>query len=101
MSNDPAADIIAAEHREALARARLTASIQLLKARLTPRALARDARLRLTDAASNGAVAAKRNPLPIIGAGVAAGLFLARHRIAGLFRRKQTARPRSSSSSKD
>lgn len=102
MSDHPATDIGLAERREAEARARLTASLQLLKARLTPKALARDARLRLTDAASSGAVVAKRNPLPIIGAGVAAGLFLARHRIAGLFRRRRTTpRPPSLSSSED
>lgn len=91
-------DIRTAELREAQARERLSASLQLLQARLTPRALARDARLRLTDAASTGADAAKRNPLPVIGAGVAAGLFLARHRIARLFRRKPKpvpAQPRS------
>ena len=97
-------DIRNAELREAEARARLTASLQLLQARLTPKALARDARLRLTDAASNSADAAKRNPLPVIGAGIAAGLFLARHRIAGLFRRKPKrvpAQPRSHDTHKD
>lgn len=86
---DAASDIRIAEQREVEARERLTVSLQLLQARLTPKALARDARLRLTDAASNGADAARRNPLPVIGAGIAAGLFLARHRIAGLFRRKK------------
>ncbi|MBV9750863.1 MAG: hypothetical protein JO157_18810 [Acetobacteraceae bacterium] len=86
---DPALDIRSAERREAEARQRLTASLQLLQARLTPKALARNARLRITDAASNGADAARQNPLPVIGAGVAAGLFLARHRIARLFRRKK------------
>ncbi len=103
MSDDPAADILAAERREALARARLTASLQLLQARLKPKSLVRDARLRLTDAASDGVVAARRNPLPIIGAGIAAGLFLARHRIVGLFRRKPSKPRRSSprSPSKD
>ena len=86
---DAAANILAAERREAQARERLTASLQLLQARLKPKAIARRAQLRLTDAASTGADAAKRNPLPVIGAGVAAGLFLARHRIVGLFRRKK------------
>lgn len=98
MSQDPAADIRTAERREAEARARLAASLQLIQARLKPAALAGRARLRLTDAASTGADAARRNPLPVIGAGVAAGLFLARHRIARLFRRKNKltapARPR-------
>ena len=93
MSSDPAADILSAEQREAAARARLTASLQLLQARLAPSALAGRAKLRLTDAASNGAEAAKRNPLPVLGAGLAAGLFLARHRIVGLFRRKRRDAP--------
>jgi hypothetical protein len=100
---DPAADIRAAERREAEARERLTTSLQLLQSRLTPKALARRAQLRLTDAANTGAETARRNPLPVIGAGVAAGLFLARHRIARLFRRKKPltvpAQPRSHSSS--
>ncbi len=86
---DPVVGLHAAERREAEARARLTASLQLLQSRLKPAALARDARLRITDAASTGAGAAKRNPLPVIGAGVAAGLFLARKRIVRLFRRKK------------
>lgn len=96
---DPATDLLAAERREAEARERLTASLQLLQSRLRPAALARDARLRITDAASSGAGAAKRNPLPIIGAGVAAGLFLARKRIFRLIRGKKKrtapAKPRS------
>lgn len=87
MSIDPAAAILAAQRREAEARQRLAASLQLLQARFTPKALVRNAQLRLTDAATNGAQVARRNTLPIIGAGVVAGVFLARHRIAGLFRR--------------
>lgn len=89
MSLDAALEIKAAERREAEARQRLTASLQLLQARFAPKALVRNAQLRLTDAAANGAHVARRNPLPIIGAGVVAGIFLARRRIFGLFRRKK------------
>lgn len=91
MSDDPAAAIRDAQRREVEARARLTASLQLLQARLKPKSLARRAQLRLTDAAGSGAQRARRNPLPVIGAVAAAGLFLARHRIARLFRRQPPA----------
>ena len=89
MSIDAGAAIRAAERREAEARQRLAASLQLLQARFTPKALVRNAQLRLTDAATSGAEVARRNPLPVIGAGIVAAAFLARHRIAGLFRRKK------------
>ena len=92
---DPAADIAAAERRAAQARERLSGSLQLLQARLKPRTLARDAAQSAAAAGQNAARAgvdvARHHPGPVAGAVAAAGLFLARHRIAALFRRRQPA----------
>lgn len=86
------ADIRAAQLREAAARARLTDTLHELQARLNLKALAREGARKVADAgqsaARNGADAARRNPAPAIGAAAVALLFLARHRIVGLFRRQ-------------
>lgn len=91
-ATDPATDVAAAERRELLARERLTETMQELQAKLNPKVIARDVTARAVDsgkqAARNGADMAQRNPGAIAGAVAVIGLFLARHRIAKLFRRK-------------
>ena len=103
MSDDPTVTITAAQAREAAARARFLDSLHVLQDRLKPANLARDVALKAVDAgqgvaqraagagqaaARNGADLAQRNPTPIAGAAAVLVLFLARKRIAGLFRRK-------------
>jgi hypothetical protein len=94
---DPAEQIRAAEQREALARQRLTGTLHELQARLNPKALAREGARKVADAgqtaASKGADAARRNPAPVAGAAAVGVLFLARKRIAGLFRRNKKTAP--------
>jgi hypothetical protein len=84
--------IAAAEAERDVARARVTRTLGELQDRLNPRTLARNAARDLTEAggviADKGAHTLKRNPGAVAGATAVAGLFLARHRIAGLFRRK-------------
>lgn len=81
-----------AEIERDAARARVTQTLGDLQDRLNPRTLARNAARELTEAggviADKGAHTLKRNPGAVAGATAVAGLFLARHRIAGLFRRK-------------
>ncbi len=81
-----------AEIERDAARARVTQTLGELQDRLNPRTLARNAARDLTEAGSviadKGAHTLKRNPGAVAGATAVAGLFLARHRIAGLFRRK-------------
>lgn len=89
MTDTAAADIAAAERREALARERLTDTLHELQGRLKPKALARDAARAAADAGRSGANAAKRNPAPVAGAAAVGVLFLARKRIARLFRRNR------------
>ena len=90
---DPAEDIRTAERREAEARERLTETLHELQAKLNPKALAREGARKMADAgqsaASKGADAARRNPAPVAGAAAVGVLFLARKRIAGLFRRRK------------
>ncbi|WP_174279940.1 DUF3618 domain-containing protein [Sphingomonas bacterium] len=92
------ADIRAAETREAVARARLQATLKELQARLSPKAIAREGARKVADAGQNaartGADVARRNPAPAIGAAVAAVLLLGRHRIARLFRRDKPLEPK-------
>lgn len=91
-ATEPATDVAAAERREAVARERLTGTMQELQAKLNPKVIARDAAARAVDsgkeAARTGADIAQRNPGTIAGAVAIIGLFLARHRIAKLFHRK-------------
>ncbi|TXC71119.1 DUF3618 domain-containing protein [Sphingomonas ginsenosidivorax] len=81
-----------AEIERDAARARVTQTLGELQDRLNPRTLARNAARDLTEAGSviadKGAHTLKRNPGAVAGATAVAGLFLARHRIAGLFRRR-------------
>lgn len=56
-----------AEARSALARARLTATVEQLRARLSPRSLAEDALGGLRHAGESGAERAKRHPVAVAG----------------------------------
>ena len=88
----PSPQLLAAEAEAVAARARLNATLQRVQARLEPRRLARETVRDVTDASSvaaqRGVAAARGNPGALAGAVAIAGLFLGRHRIAALFRRK-------------
>ena len=86
---DPAAEIQAAERRAAAAKERLTDDLHRLQAKLAPKALARDAAQAAADKGQEAVRVAKANPAPVAGAVALTGLFLFRHRIARLFRRKK------------
>ena len=90
---DPAADIRAAERREAQAKEQLSSTLHRLQAKLNPKTLARDVANKAADAgqsaARTGMETAKANPAPVVGAVAVTGLFLARRRIVALFRRKK------------
>lgn len=86
---DPAADVQAAEARAAAAKERLSDDVHRLQAKLAPKALARDAAQAASDKGQDAMRAARANPLPVAGAVGATVLFLLRHRIAALFRRKK------------
>lgn len=92
-TNDPAAEIGAAERRATLARERLTDDLHRLQVKLNPRTLAREAARSAADAGQNAATSgldyARANPAPVAGAVAVTGLFLFRKRIATLFRRKK------------
>lgn len=98
---DPAQRIAAAELSAQLARQRLDRTVAALQVKLNPRRVAhramRDAADRGGAAAMTGAETVRRNPGTAAGVAALAAVFLARHRIAGLFRRKpgrnKTARP--------
>lgn len=96
--SEPAADIAAAERREAEARERLIATLHELQAKLNLKALARQLSRRVADAgesaARTGVDAARRNPAPVAGAAAVGLALLARHRIAGLFRRNKNHPPK-------
>jgi len=84
-----------AEIERDLARERVMQTLGEVQDRLNPKTLARKAAQDLTEAGTAIADASmhtvKRNPGTVAGATALAGLFLARHRIAGLFRRKPRA----------
>lgn len=89
---DPAVRLADAEADAARARERLSATVAKLQVKLNPRTLAIQAARDVADAGNAAAQAslntAVRNPGAVAGATAVAGLFLARHRIAELFRRK-------------
>jgi hypothetical protein len=96
----PSPELLAAEAEANAARARLHATVEAIQTRLEPRRLARETMREVTDvgglaairgveAAQRGVVAAQRNPGALAGIVALAGLFLGRHRIAALFRRKR------------
>ncbi len=94
---DPATRLADAELEAAVARERLSSTLGKLQVKLNPRTLARQA---ARDVADKGGAAAQasldtavRNPGAVAGATAVAGLFLARHRIVALFRRKPKHKP--------
>lgn len=94
---DPALRLTEAEAEVAAARERLSTTLGKLQVRLNPRTLAMQA---ARDVADKGGAAAQasintavRNPGAVAGVTAAAGLFLARHRIASLFRRTPKHKP--------
>ena len=93
-----------AQARSEAARARLSGTIGALQRRATPRALAQDVADTLQVrglAALNGvAETARRKPLAVGVVATLLGLFLARHRIARLLRRRDPARDTHSPSPK-
>ncbi len=92
-SPDPARQIADAERSAADARERLTGTLSALQLKLNPRRLARQAMRDATERGSSAAMAglesARRNPGATAGISAVAGLFLARRRIASLFRRRK------------
>ena len=92
MNETPAEHRARAEAEVEHARARASATLNRLQDRLNPRVLARRAALEAQDAGEKaarfGADALRRNPATCASIVAAAGLFLARHRIAKLFRRR-------------
>jgi hypothetical protein len=93
----PTLRLAEAEAEALAARERLNATLGKLQVRLNPRALALQAARELTDKGGAAAQAslntAVRNPGAVAGATAVAGLFLARHRIVALFRRKPKHKP--------
>lgn len=87
---EPATRLAQAELDAIVARERLSSTLALLQARLNPRRLARRAMREVADkgsvAAAAGVDGARRNPGAVAGFTAVAGLYLARHRIADLFR---------------
>lgn len=81
-----------AQARSEAARARLSGTINALQRRATPQALAQDVaetlKARGIDALNGLAATAKRKPLHVGLAVTLLGLFLARHQIARLLRRR-------------
>ena len=90
MAASPQDDIRMAEARARAARADLIATLGIIQERLTARSLMRQAADAGQEAARKGADAARRNPGALAGAVAVAGLFLARHRVAALFRRNKS-----------
>jgi hypothetical protein len=93
----PTTRLTEAELAATAARERLAATVGKLQVKLNPRTLALQA---ARDVADKGGAAAQaslntavRNPGAVAGATAVAGLFLARHRIASLFRRKPEHTP--------
>ena len=85
---DHARQIAQAEAEAALARQRLTTTLSTIQARLDPRSRAREVAADLSERARDGVETARQHPGALAGSVAAIGLFLARHRIATLFRRK-------------
>ena len=90
---DPAAQIAAAEHDATVARERLSRTVGQLQDRLSPKQIARRAVRDAGDRSTAAVDTARRNPGTAAGLVACAGLFLARHRIASLFRRRRPKQP--------
>jgi hypothetical protein len=89
---DPVLTLAAAEARAALARERLSHTLAQLQVRLDPRALAERAKRDVADASQTAVETVKERPAIVGGAAAAVVVFLARHRIAALFRRRHRDR---------
>ena len=93
--SDPVTRLASAEAAATLAREHLHVTLGALQARLEPKRLARNAASEMTvagrAAAQRGVRAARGNPGALAGVVAVTGLFLARHRIASLFRRRREA----------
>lgn len=87
---DPAKRIAAAERDAAMAKERLTRTVAQLQDKLSPKQIARRAMSDATDRGNAAVDTARRNPGATAGLVAVAGLFLARRRIASLFRRKRS-----------
>ena len=107
---DPAETVAAAERRAAQAKERVSDDLHALQAKLNPKTLALEAAHKAADrgrtaarsaaeagqtAAYQGLDFARENPAPVAGAVAVTGLFLLRHRIARLFRKKPAVKARS------
>lgn len=90
---DPTERLTRAEADAAAARQRLAETMARLQDRLEPRRLVREARLGLADArhsaVERAGVAVRRRPATLAGVVALAGLWLGRHRVVALFRRRQ------------
>lgn len=91
--NAPKMDLVTAEAEAAGARLRLSGTVSDLQARLDPAVLAGEARQVGLIAVTAGVDGAKRNPGIVAAAVAATALLLARHRIAGIFRRRRARKP--------
>jgi len=89
----PRSDLAVAEAEAAAARLRLSGTVSDLQARLAPSLLAEEAKQVGLTAVNAGMDGARRNPGVVAAAVAATGLLLARHRIAGIFRRRRARKP--------
>lgn len=98
--SDLTARLLRAETDASMARERLNFSLTALQHRLEPKRLFRETARELTDASAATArrtvATAKRYPGALAGIVAAAGLFVARHRVAALVSRKATRKRRKS-----
>ena len=86
---DPTSRRAKAEADAALARQELMTTLSVLRARVQAKVVARNAAEVVAAKAQDGVDAAKRNPAVVTGVLATATLWLARHRIAALFRRRR------------
>lgn len=88
---DPAKRLAEAERDAAVARERLSSTVNILQTKLDPKTLARSTVNEITDrgtaAAKAGVARARRNPAIVAGVALLAGLFFARRPIAAAVRR--------------
>jgi len=89
----PRTDLAVAEAEAAAARLRLSGTVSDLQARLNPSLLAEEAKQAGLTAVNAGMDGARRNPGVVAAAVAATGLLFARHRIAGVFRRRRARKP--------
>lgn len=98
---DPATRLLAAEADAALARERLSNTVGQLQDRLDPHLLAREAQAAGAAAGRAAVEGARRNPGAVAGAVATVGLFIARHRLFGLWRHRRASKPLPAQPKKD